>query len=249
MTLSERRDERLSNANETRQCAGRRLVGGHARDQFGSRMTYNAHTATPNPVRGTGPGPEHPRAQGRPWRPTVALRLSAALHAGGAVAAAAQPESWPMIVAALAANHGLLVGASLWPKSRLIGDNIVRLPDAAARRGEIALTFDDGPDPLVTPRVLDILDARGARASFFCVGERAAAFPEIVREIARRGHSVENHSHRHSTRFGWYGLGALRRDVETAQACITEITGRAPEFFRAPFGMRSPLLDPVLARC
>jgi peptidoglycan/xylan/chitin deacetylase (PgdA/CDA1 family) len=168
---------------------------------------------------------------------------------GGAVAAAMQPETWPVIVGALAANHAVFFGASLWPRSRLIGANIVRLPQVAAQRGEVALTFDDGPDPEVTPRVLDLLDGYKAKASFFCVGERVRAHPKIVREIVRRGNSVENHSLHHSMHFGWLGPSALHRDLEAAQALIAEITGRAPAFFRAPFGTRSPLLDPVLARC
>jgi peptidoglycan/xylan/chitin deacetylase (PgdA/CDA1 family) len=142
----------------------------------------------------------------------------------------------------------VLFTASLLPRSRLIGENLVRLPDASVRRGEVAITFDDGPDPEVTPRVLDLLDARGARASFFCVGERAAAFPRLAAEIVRRGHSVENHSHRHSSAFGWYGPRRLRRELEAAQRALHEAAGAAPRFFRAPFGTRSPLLDPALAR-
>jgi len=81
------------------------------------------------------------------------------------------------------------------------------------------------------------------------VGEKAAAFPDIVREIARRGHSVENHSQRHSGAFAFYGIFRLRRDLESAQAVVSGIAGRAPRYFRAPVGLRSPLLDPVLARC
>jgi peptidoglycan/xylan/chitin deacetylase (PgdA/CDA1 family) len=111
----------------------------------------------------------------------------------------------------------------------------------------VSLNFDDGPDPDVTPRVLDLLDRHHARASFFCVGEKAAAHPEIVREIARRGHSVENHSHRHPNAFAFYGMRGLRREVDAAQSVIARITGRPPMFFRAPAGFRSPLLDPVLA--
>jgi peptidoglycan/xylan/chitin deacetylase (PgdA/CDA1 family) len=184
----------------------------------------------------------------RRWRPALALRVSGWLHAGGALAAAAQPEAWPVIAGTLIANHLLFAGACLWPRSRLLGDNIVRLPPAAAQRGEVAVTFDDGPDPEVTPRVLDLLDQYGAKGSFFCIGERVAAWPHIAREIARRGHSVENHSLRHSTRFGWYWIGALRQELATAQLIIADATGRAPLFFRAPFGTRSPLLDPALAR-
>jgi peptidoglycan/xylan/chitin deacetylase (PgdA/CDA1 family) len=115
-------------------------------------------------------------------------------------------------------------------------------------RREIAVTFDDGPHPQVTPRVLDVLDQYRAKASFFCVGSTAAACPEIVQEIVRRGHSVENHSHRHPGVFATYGLRRLRREIEAAQETLSTITGRRPRFFRAPAGFRNPLLDPVLAR-
>jgi peptidoglycan/xylan/chitin deacetylase (PgdA/CDA1 family) len=170
------------------------------------------------------------------------------LHAGGAAAVAALPELWAPIVAGLAANHAVLFTASLLPRSQLIGRNLVRLPAAAGRRGEVAITFDDGPDREVTPRVLDLLDARGARASFFCVGERAATSPALVREIVRRGHSVENHSHRHSTGFGWYGPWRLARELGGAQRALADAAGVAPRFFRAPFGTRNPLLDRALAQ-
>lgn len=158
-----------------------------------------------------------------------------------------QPALWRWALVAIAANHLLLSCAVLWPRGRLLGSNLTRLPAAAAGRREVSLNFDDGPDPDVTPRVLDLLDRHQAKASFFCVGEKAAAHPEIVKEIARRGHSVENHSHRHPHAFAFYGLGGLRREVDTAQSVIGRITGRSPGFFRAPAGFRSPLLDPVLA--
>jgi len=185
---------------------------------------------------------------GRHWNPAPAIKASAALHFGGALAAAAFPAVWPEIIAALFANHLVLFGAGFVPRSRILGPNLVRLPEAAAARREVALTFDDGPDPAITPRVLDLLDARGATASFFCVGAQAAAHADLVREIARRGHSVENHSWGHWAGFGLYGPGRLRREVEGAQATLAALAGAAPQFFRAPFGIRSPFLDPVLAR-
>jgi peptidoglycan/xylan/chitin deacetylase (PgdA/CDA1 family) len=185
----------------------------------------------------------------RRWRPALSLQATAALHAGGALALAWRPEHWHWVAATLAANHAVLIGNSFAPRSRLLGPNMVRLPPAAARRGEVALTFDDGPDSEVTPRVLDILDAHGARASFFCIGERARKFPALARAIADRGHSVENHSFHHSTRFGWYGLYRFKTELQVAQEMLGDITGRVPEFFRAPFGMRNPLLDPALAAC
>jgi peptidoglycan/xylan/chitin deacetylase (PgdA/CDA1 family) len=153
------------------------------------------------------------------------------------------------VLGGIVANHAALVGACFLPRSRVLGANLCRLPAAAARRNEVALTFDDGPDPEVTPRVLDGLDAAGMKATFFLVGERAARHPAVAREIVRRGHAVENHSHRHSQAFARYGIARMQREVEAAQAAIADAVGTAPVFFRAPFGIRSPLLDPALARC
>ena len=125
---------------------------------------------------------------------------------------------------------------------------LLRLSDAAVSRNEIALTFDDGPDPDVTPKVLDILDSHQAKASFFVIGDKAAAHPELIREIVKRGHSIENHSRKHSSFFGFFAWTALREDIGTAQEIIAGITGQAPAFFRAPMGIRNPLVDPVIAR-
>ena len=83
-------------------------------------------------------------------------------------------------MSAIAANHALLTAMGLWPRSTWLGPNLVRLPEAARARGEIALTFDDGPDPEVTPAVLDLLDERAVKASFFCIGDRARANPDAL---------------------------------------------------------------------
>ncbi len=179
---------------------------------------------------------------------TPALLCSLVLHAGGAVVLAVDLALWPWVAATLVANHLVLLAGVLLARGRLLGPNLNRLPAAAVARGHVCLTFDDGPHPQITRRVLELLERHQARASFFCVGRKAEAYPEIVREIARRGHSVENHSHRHPNAFALYGISLLRREVETAQAALTAITGRAPQFFRAPMGFRSPLLGLVLAR-
>jgi peptidoglycan/xylan/chitin deacetylase (PgdA/CDA1 family) len=170
------------------------------------------------------------------------------LHAGAAVALALAPAHWPAVAGAVLTNHALLTAAGLWPRSRLLGPNLLRLPPSAVARREVALTIDDGPDPEVTPGVLDVLDRQGAKASFFCIGERARAYPELCREIVRRGHSVENHTQCHSHRFALLGLRGFEREIAAAQATLAQITGQAPRFFRAPAGLRNPLLDPVLAR-
>lgn len=180
------------------------------------------------------------------WRPSALILASVGLHLVALAAAIALPHMWPWAIGAIVANHLLLTAAGLWPRSRLLGPNLTRLPASAVARGEVALTFDDGPDPALTPRVLDLLEARGVRATFFCIAEKAARHPELAREIVRRGHSVENHSNRHEHTFAFRMLGGLRRDLSTAQATITALTGRAPRFFRPPMGFRNPLLDPVL---
>ncbi|HEX4964166.1 MAG TPA: polysaccharide deacetylase family protein, partial [Thermoanaerobaculia bacterium] len=184
----------------------------------------------------------------RGYRPPPLLTGSLALHAAGVLALAAAPQHWRKVAGLLMADHVVLTAASLWPRSSWVGANLSRLPSAAARRGEVALTFDDGPDPDVTPRVLDLLDDHGARATFFCIGERVRAYPEIAAEIARRGHRVENHTQTHPHLFACYPAPALRREVAVAQREITRAAGRAPRLFRAPAGLRNPLLDYVLYR-
>jgi peptidoglycan/xylan/chitin deacetylase (PgdA/CDA1 family) len=176
------------------------------------------------------------------------MYFSFALHAAAAAAVLLAPAAWPLAVGALLANHAVLTVAGLLPRSRLLGPNLTRLPAAAAARGELALTIDDGPDPQVTPQVLDLLDAAGAHATFFCIGQRAAAHPELIRLIVARGHTVENHSEHHWKRFSTLGYTRMHAEVRAAQRSLGALAGRTPCFFRAPAGLRNPFLDPVLAR-
>jgi peptidoglycan/xylan/chitin deacetylase (PgdA/CDA1 family) len=177
---------------------------------------------------------------------STALRLTFATHVLALLA-------WPLglvapgwLLGAVVFNHGVLL-LGMRPGSRLLGPDMRRLPPASALRNEVALTFDDGPDPEVTPQVLDLLDAAGARASFFCIGMAARAHPALVREIVRRGHSVENHTETHSLAFATYGRVRMRQEIATAQGTLAPLAGRAPRFFRAPAGIRSPLLTPAMA--
>ncbi|GBU14647.1 hypothetical protein AwPolaro_00250 [Polaromonas sp.] len=127
-----------------------------------------------------------------------------------------------------------------------MGANWTQLPTAATARNEVALTIDDGPDPDITPKVLDLLAHHGVQASFFCIGEKALRYPELCREIVRRGHAVENHTQHHRHNFSLLGMGGIRRELQAAQDTFSAITGQRPVFFRAPAGLRNPFLDPVL---
>ena len=184
----------------------------------------------------------------RPWQPTAFVKTSFAVHAVSAIAVGVSPATWPWALASIAANHMLIGAAVMRPRSAWIGENIRRLPSSAALKNEIALTFDDGPDPEITPRVLDLLDAMGHKASFYVVGERAIKYPQVIREIVRRGHAVENHSHHHGNGFAFYTSSRLHRELDAAQEAIAAAAGSLPRFFRAPMGFRSPFLDPVIAR-
>ena len=201
--------------------------------------------AEPSPIATSGRPAASPIAR---WLPSPFLRLSAGLHVGALAAVAAVPRWWPGAVALLAADHLVATAAGLTPRSSLLGPNLRRLPAARAACGEVGLTFDDGPDPEITPGVLDALAGRGARASFFAVGERAAAHPELAAEIVRRGHRLETHTWSHPNRFALLGPRAALTEIDRAQAALAGIAGSPPLYVRAPAGFRAPWLAPPLAR-
>ncbi len=182
------------------------------------------------------------------WVPSPLLTASAAIHIGAGAAVLARPPLWPLALGAVVLNHAVLTAAGLWPRSRWLGPNWTRLPARCADRGEVAITIDDGPDPQVTPQVLSLLDAHGARASFFCVGERVLRHPDLAREIVRRGHAIENHTQRHRHTFSLLGPKGMESEIAQAQESIHRVVGESPRFFRAPAGLRNPFLDPVLCR-
>ena len=175
------------------------------------------------------------------------LTASAAAHAIGAATLIAAPQSAIVVLAALASNHALIGTAGLFPRSTWLGPNITRLPPESAHGGVMALTFDDGPDPAITPRVLDLLDQTDQKATFFCIGQRAEAYSELVAAMRRRGHGVENHSHSHPNTFALLGPRRMAREVMRAQDAIEQSGGGRPTLFRAPAGIQNPWLSSVLA--
>ena len=114
---------------------------------------------------------------------------------------------------------------------------------AAGRR--IALTFDDGPDPAWTPRVLDALAARDVRGTFFLVGERAARAPATVRAIVGSGHEIASHGWSH--RSLWLcGPRRTAAEIDRAQETLTALSGTSPRYFRPPWGMVNAAMFPLL---
>jgi peptidoglycan/xylan/chitin deacetylase (PgdA/CDA1 family) len=110
----------------------------------------------------------------------------------------------------------------------------------------IALTFDDGPDPEDTPKLLDLLREKDVKATFFVVGKRADQHPEIVRRAWAEGHLVANHTWSHRSLFCFLPPARLQSEIERGTESVRRSCGFRPRLFRSPVGMRHPLLRPYL---
>lgn len=140
--------------------------------------------------------------------------------------------------AALAVAHGLY-----YPNSWIFGRPIA---DVAGAGRNVALTFDDGPNPDATPRILDALAARGVKATFFILGRHADLWPELVRRVVDEGHMIGNHGWHHR-KLHVRGPGYVRRDLTMGTESIMNASGVCPTLFRAPHGFRSPWVTPIAA--
>lgn len=146
----------------------------------------------------------------------------------------------------MAASHAVLLYATLRPNNRIFGP--VTTGFVPAKGDEVWLTIDDGPDPADTPRLLDLLDAHGAQATFFVRGDRAQAHPKLLTEIVRRGHSLGNHTFHHPQATFWcLGPWRLRREIGGCSTILREHTGQTPRLFRAPVGMVNPFVHRAAA--
>lgn len=136
----------------------------------------------------------------------------------------------------------LLAHGALVPNSPLFGPVVGRGP----RERVLYLTFDDGPNPHTTERIVRLLKREGVPATFFMVGRHAEQFPRLARLVSRAGFGIGNHTHTH-TRLALAGPARTAWEVNTAHAAIERATGIAPRCFRAPHGYRNPFLRRVVA--
>jgi len=109
--------------------------------------------------------------------------------------------------------------------------------------GQLALTFDDGPDERFTPAVLELLAAAGQRATFFVVGQRVRRHPELARRILAEGHELGNHTLDHPWHLALWAPRRIAAQLTAANTLIEELTGVAPTLFRSPAAVLSPRLD------
>ena len=124
------------------------------------------------------------------------------------------------------------------PRSQWLVANRSRLASSDC----VALTFDDGPDPVDTPRLLDLLQALDVKATFFVVGKRAEQYPEIVRRAWQEGHLIANHTWSHRLLFCFLTPRRLAQEVEWGAQSVQRHCGIRPRYFRSPVGLRHPLL-------
>lgn len=173
------------------------------------------------------------RASGHLWLAVVPL-------AGGIVLGLSLTPYWMVGHLFGAAVAGCFLWGTLRPNSGLFGPVVSRFPDGG---DGVWLTIDDGPCPETTPVLLDLLEGHGVCATFFLVGERAQAHPELVLEIAKRGHGVGNHTMRHPQASFWgAGPRAAAREIGGCADALGEILGVRPGLFRAPVGHANPFV-------
>ena len=152
----------------------------------------------------------------------------------------------PIVVAAgaAAAAAGIAAWGAVDASSELFGPT-VRHTDSARK---LALTFDDGPNPAVTPRLLDLFDRHSARATFFLIGKFVRACPDLVREISARGHLLGNHTDTHANLF-FQSRAGIREELTRCQDAMEAATAAdSSRWMRPPYGYRSPLLDGEVRR-
>ena len=137
--------------------------------------------------------------------------------------------------AALGLAAGGFAYAARWPASQIFGRTLI----APRRAGEIALTFDDGPNPEWTPRLLELLASRGVKATFFLVGKYAAAAQPLVRRMVEEGHSIGNHSWSHPD-LALTGKNRVLEELARTRETLEQASGRAVRLFRPGFGSRRP---------
>jgi len=156
--------------------------------------------------------------------------------AAGMIAFLGAPAMIPAAGGALAYAAIILWGV-LDQRLAMFAPVLVRLPNAG---NAIALTFDDGPSPTTTRAVLDTLARFGAHATFFVLGEKVRAAPDVLRDIARAGHTIGIHGDRHDRLLSLRSPRHIVSELERARASVAEIIGKKPCLFRPPVGHVSP---------
>ena len=148
------------------------------------------------------------------------------------------PYAIPTVAAAaVVATAGTLTYAALSAQSQLFGTTLI----APAKPNEIALTYDDGPNPAATPQLLEVLAHHNVHATFFLIGDFVRKCPALVRDIAAAGHLIGNHTTTHPW-LPFHSAARIRRELADCNAVLEDTLGSSVRYFRAPHGARRPFV-------
>jgi peptidoglycan/xylan/chitin deacetylase (PgdA/CDA1 family) len=144
---------------------------------------------------------------------------------------------------ALVVAGGMIGYAAAHPSSHLFGPALQRTNSAK----KLAITFDDGPNPAITPKLFDLFEQHSGRATFFVIGDFVKKCPDLARETAARGHTLANHTYTHPNLFTC-GPAKIREQLRRCNDAIGEATGAKIKWFRPPYGLRNPWVIPEAHR-
>src|SRR5215467_4172299 len=148
----------------------------------------------------------------------------------------------PIVSTVAAASAGVVAYGGVYPRAQLFGPTVCR----TNCRRKLAITFDDGPNPAMTPRLLDLLDRYQAKATFFVIGRFVRECPELVKETAARGHVIGNHTDAHRN-LTWLSPSQITVELRLCHHAIANAIGAPAKWFRPPYGFRNPWVIPAAA--
>ena len=144
------------------------------------------------------------------------------------------------VPAAVIATGGVAAYGAVYPRAQLFGSTICRTNSPR----KLAITFDDGPNPAITPKLLDLLDRYSAKATFFVIGRFVRECPDLVKETAARGHVIGNHTDAHRN-LAWLSPSQVTVELRLCHHAITNAVGAPAKWFRPPYGFRNPWVIPA----
>jgi peptidoglycan-N-acetylglucosamine deacetylase len=147
------------------------------------------------------------------------------------------------VAGGVSAASGMFAWGAVAPSSQLFGRTRRRLDDSSA----MAITFDDGPNPTVTPKLLELLDRHKITATFFLIGKHVRATPVLAKEIVERGHAIGNHTETHPS-LAFLSSEKIEDELKRCDHAIQSATQKKPMWMRPPYGYRNPLLDGIVRR-